>query len=107
MKLELDRRWLERGFEPDTLTDSPFGPDVPASLAWGDVSWAVRDHRKTRAGLEAYAASLVKEVRGTLEGLRGVPVHLAVSGGYDSRILLALAEELELEPLCCGDGTQD
>lgn len=107
VKLTLNREWLDRDHQPRTLTDSPFGAAIPATLAWGDVAHVVTDHSPWEGSLESFAAELVGHVRHQLRRLKGMPVHLAVSGGYDSRILLALALEEGLDPLCCGDGTQD
>lgn len=106
LKLTLDRAWLRPDFQPRSLTDSPFGEAMPASLAWGDLSWAVRDHEPWKGSLESFGAALVTEARGTLKATHA-PIHLAVSGGYDSRILLAICEEEGLDVLCCGDGTQE
>lgn len=106
MNLVVNPDWLEFGFQPDSLTASPFGDSMPAVPAWGTME-QVSEHSPWNGTLESFAQALVAVLRDELRQLEGMDVHLAVSGGYDSRILLALAEELGLEPLCCGDGTQD
>ena len=104
--LTVNRDWLARDFQPATLTDSPFGERLPATPAWGTMP-EVTEHSPWEGSLESFADALVRTLRDGLANLKGMSVHMAVSGGYDSRILLAIAERLGLEPLCCGDGTQD
>jgi hypothetical protein len=106
VNLHLDREWLEPGFQPESLTDSPFGETLPATLAWGDVAAKVKDHSAWEGTLESYGAALVEHLRGELLKLKGGSVHLAVSGGYDSRILAYLAEDSGLEPTYITDGSE-
>lgn len=103
--MKLNRAWLEPGFQPSSLTESPFGKDLPAKPVFANVRKVV-EHDPWDGSLESFAAELVATVERTLQKLNQ-PLHLAVSGGYDSRLLLALCERLGLEPLCCGDGTQE
>jgi hypothetical protein len=103
--LVINRDWLAPDFQPATLTDSPLGEALPATPAWGTMA-EVTEHEPWDGSLESFAAALVGVLELELAGI-ATPVHLAVSGGYDSRLLLALCERLGLDPLCCGDGTQE
>jgi hypothetical protein len=106
VNLTLNPDWLEPDFQPESLTDSPFGQDLPARPAWGTMP-EVTDYEPWNGSLESFAQALVAVLRDGLTHLKGKNVDLAVSGGYDSRIMLALAEDIGLEVRCCGDGTQD
>lgn len=101
----LNREWLEPDFQPASLDDSPFGKALPAKPVFGQVG-DVSEHELWDGSLESFAAALVAVIEDGLRTLKS-PLHLAVSGGYDSRLLLALCERWELAPLCCGDGMQE
>ena len=105
--LTLKLPWLEPGFVPDTLYESPFVGFgcVPrfADVAKASASF---DHTRTSSSLEAYAGELVAAVDGQLAMIEG-PIHCLLSGGYDSRLLAFLLERAGKKPLYVTDGTEE
>jgi hypothetical protein len=103
VKLTLRREWLEPDYTPGSLYEAPFEemearPVFDLRLA-GPVE-------ATHGNLEAFAHDLLNALRLQLFAVEG-PVHLALSGGYDSRILAALMERAGMTPLYITDGEEE
>lgn len=105
-KLTLKPAWLEPSYQPAMLDEAPF-EEIHCVPAFVDVLHETpRPADPWPGSLHSFAAALLETLALQLKTIRG-PVHLALSGGYDSRILAALAENLGLEPLIVSDGAEE
>jgi hypothetical protein len=104
MILTLREEWMDPAYTPASLYESPFR-ELDCTPTFGDVIEA-RHSPETAESLEAFAAGLVGNLERQLRRLEG-PVHVLISGGYDSRILTFLLERMGLEPLCVTAGTEE
>lgn len=101
--LTFRREWLEPDYTPGSLYEAPFA-GMQTRPVFGVPR--VASTKPTHGSLEAFAVDLLAVLRAKIAPLRG-PVHLALSGGYDSRILGALLEEAGKEPLYVTDGEEE
>ena len=103
MKLTFRREWVEPGYTPASLYEAPFEEMTTRPVFDLHVDGPIDT---TTLSLEEFADDLLGVVRAKIATLSG-PVHLALSGGYDSRILAALLEQAGKEPLYITDGEEE
>jgi hypothetical protein len=104
MNLTLREEWMEPDYTPGSLYESPFR-EMQCKPVFEDV-FKARNGTLYPGSLEDFASALLFEVDCALASISG-PIHLLLSGGYDSRLLAALLERANREPLYVTDGMEE
>lgn len=105
MELTIRREWLEPDYIPATLAEGAF-LEMDAEPLFGAVYAAAKGVPKFNHSLGEFAHELLVSVYELIENTTG-PIHVLLSGGYDSRMIAHLCEELGKEPLYIGDGAEE
>lgn len=106
MKLTVRTAWTELGYTPASLFESPF-LEMDCTPRFNAVlEQTPRNGKQATCSLEAFAADLVNVLDRQIKQI-DTPVHVLLSGGYDSRILAFLLERAGKDPLCVTDGTEE
>lgn len=103
MNLTVKTEWLESGYTPRDLYESPFREKTAEPRFW---QVAAAPAGETTESLQAFSGRLLTAVEAQLAVIPG-PVHCLLSGGYDSRILATILERLGKAPLYVTDGTEE
>lgn len=108
MNLTLKPEWLEAGFHPASLYEGPF-VEMKHKPLFDDVAKAKINDAPTEEDLEEFGRLLADALLRVLSPLAdGRPVHMLMSGGYDSRAVAhILVKELGVDALFVSDGTQE
>ena len=104
MKLTLREEWMEADYAPASLFESPF-LEMEHTPRFAEVLKA-RNGAPFQASRHEFAGALLDALIVQIRALDG-PVHLLLSGGYDSRILACLLELADKEPLYITDGMEE
>lgn len=105
MELTIRRDWLEPDYVPATLTEGAFF-EMDCKPLFGAVYDAAKGSRPYGGSLEEFAQDLLDPVIKMIRGIED-PIHVLLSGGYDSRIIAYICELLGKAPLYIGDGAEE
>lgn len=107
MKLTIRTDWLEPDYVPASLTEGAFH-EMDCKPLFGAVYDAARgsSYQPYGGSLEEFAQDLLDPV---IQMIRGVedPIHVLLSGGYDSRMIAYICETIGKAPLYIGDGAEE
>ena len=95
---------MEPGYEPADLFEGVF-EELPASPPFPEVIEA-RFAEPYPGSLEQFARHLLSTVHVSLAHIEG-PIHVLLSGGYDSRMIACILERLDKKPLYITDGMEE